>query len=182
MSPYVNHFCCSPFQSFFTLLPSLLFSLLSLLPSPFPLPKLLVSPTPPSHGVAVPVALVFTSPVVWCVGTSISAATVSMTEFECVNLWLSECCVSMCVKVLKWLRACVKTCLPVLGWPSVYVYHCLGVRLCVGFMSLSLRKSVLSQNVYKRPVWDIWRNWATKQKCVCQCVFVYKKKYRCSRY
>lgn len=45
---------------------------------------LLSSPTPPSHGVAVPVALVFTSPAVWCVGTSVSAASVSNTEFVSV--------------------------------------------------------------------------------------------------
>lgn len=53
-------------------------------PSPFPVcnPPL-ISPTPPSHSAAVPVALVFTSPVVWCVGTSFSAATVSTPKSEC---------------------------------------------------------------------------------------------------
>lgn len=56
-------------------------------PSPFPVRNPpLISPTPPSHSAAVPVALVFTSPVVWCVGTSVSAATVSTPESECERI------------------------------------------------------------------------------------------------
>lgn len=76
---------CHPLCSHF--FPSLLFS------SPSPP----ISPTPPSHGVAVPVALVFTSPVVWCVGTSVSTAMVSMPESECVCVSLR---LRLCAEVM----------------------------------------------------------------------------------